>query len=64
MLFLSKNRDINRLKFGVTFLFAYPSSINGSDEILVCESSPLNNICFITNGAPITCIYNLISYPN
>ena len=52
LLFLSKNGDINRLNLGMTIQFASSSLINGSDEMLKCESSSLSHVHLIRNGAP------------
>ena len=41
MLFLSKNKGINRLHLSVTFQFASSSSINGLDVTKECESMSL-----------------------
>ena len=51
ILFLSKNKDINRLHFGMTIRFASSSTNNGLDKNFGCELSPLNPVCSIDNGA-------------
>ena len=48
---MSKNKGINRLNLGVIDRFVSSSSINNSDEILGCESSPLSLVCLIKDGA-------------
>ena len=51
MLFLSKNRDINRLNLGMSVQFVSSSLIKSSDETLECESSRLSHVCLIKDGA-------------
>ena len=51
MLFLSKNRGIDRLHLGVTIRFVSSSSINSSDAMLGCESSPLSPVHSSEDGA-------------
>ena len=50
--FLSKNMGINMLNLGLTIRFASSTSINSSDETLGWESSRLNPIHLIKDGAP------------